>query len=174
MRFSLRTVLIALVALVAIGGLFSTGAISTVSNGPAVSSSVMDSTCQTPGVSLVIEYGADREPQTACAENFAGTGWELFATTGQKVEGTTEYPVGFVCKINEYPAEQSCSGTPSSDQGSWAYYFATFESGETWRFSPVGASTRKPQCGDFEGWVYLSPGEKAHPPLLAPRPMKCN
>ena len=173
MRISLRTVLIALVAFVAIGGLLSSGALSTVSESPSLSTITQDGTCQTDGISLVIEYGADREPTSACAIGFSGSGWDLFAASGQKVEGTSEYPVGFVCKINDYPGDQSCATTPSSDQGSWAYYYATYDAGSNWKFSPAGASMRKPKCGDIDGWVFLKAGEQAHPPIFEPRPIKC-
>ncbi len=176
MRFSLRTVLIALVALVAIGGLVSTGALSTVSGGDDKAGLNSAGFCKTDGVSLLLDYGTGEQPDIFCAESFEGTGWELFDATSQAVEGTTEYPVGFVCRINDFPSaeEQSCSSTPSGAEGSWAYYYASAELGNNWMFSAAGASMRKPKCGDVDAWVFLKSGEEAHEPSIAPMTRSCN
>ena len=175
MRFSRRTVLIALVALVAIGGLVSTGALSTVSGGDDKAGINSPGFCKTDGVSLLLDYGTGGQQDIFCAESFQGTGWELFTATSQVVEGTTEYPVGFVCRINDFPSaeEQSCSSTPSGAEGSWAYYYATAQLGDTWMFSASGASGRKPACGDMDAWVFIGPGEKNHEPVQKPNTFKC-
>lgn len=177
MRISLRTVLIALVGLVAIGGLISTGALSTVSKSPVTDSAKSSGFCSSDGVSLVIDYGnkANISPVVSCGFSFEGTGWELFAATEQEVEGTAEYPVGFVCRINGFPEskEQPCTSTPTSAEGSWAYYYATAELGDNWLFSAAGASMRKPLCGDVDAWVFVNPGEKSHEPSVTPQTKKC-
>lgn len=177
MRISLRAVLIALVGLVAIGGLFTSGVLSTVSETNAGDQTKAFGFCNSNGVSLVIDYGSANSADLAinCGENFSGTGWELFAATEQKVEGTTEYPVGFVCRINDFPtvAEQSCSSTPDSTQGSWAYYYATAQLGNNWLFSATGASTRKPKCGDVDAWVFIKSGEKTREPAVTPVTFQC-
>ena len=174
MRISLRAVLIGLIALVAIGGLISTGVVSTAPNTSIVQPSKTLGFCSSDGVSLVIDNGTTADPH--CAFGFKGTGWELFAATSQKVSGTTEYPVGFVCRINDVPTieVQPCTATPTSAQGSWAYYFATPETGNQWMFSGAGASMRKPECGSVDGWVFIGPGEKAHEPSIAPITHKCS
>lgn len=178
MRISLRTVLIGLVALVALGGLFSSGIISTV---PSEKTTEVRGNwlagqdfCQENGVTLLIEPGAS-EPVLSCAKDYVGTGWDLFAAAGQSVSGTSEYPVGFVCRINNYPApeDQPCTSTPDSKAGSWAYYFASNRTGNHWMFSGVGASMRKPACGDVDAWVFIKAGQSAHPPLTEPQTFKC-
>jgi hypothetical protein len=177
MRISLRPVLIALIALVAIGGLVSTGALSSPSTTPVTAPAKTSGFCSSDGVSLLIDYGtASKLPNsTSCAFSFTGTGWQLFAATEQKVEGTTDYPVGFACRINQYPEakQQPCTSTPTGSQGSWAYYFATASTGDHWMFSAAGASMRKPLCGDMDGWVFINPGEKMHAPASAPHTRKC-
>ena len=177
MRFSLRGVLVALVGLVAIGGLVSTGALSTVSEGKVSAPKQSSGFCSSDGVSLVIDYGkkSDKQSVIACGESFSGTGWQLFAATEQKVVGTTEYPVGFVCRINGFPdaKDQPCTSTPTGAQGSWAYYYATVQLGNHWMFSAAGASMRKPKCGDVDAWVFLNPGEQTHEPAVTPMTRSC-
>ena len=177
MRISLRAVLFALIGLVAIGALISSGALSTVSESPVTHSAKTNGFCTSDGVSLLIDYGSksDLKPATSCAFSFAGTGWELFSATDQRVEGTIEYPVGFVCRINDYPniSDQPCTSTPTSAQGSWAYYYATAQLGDTWMFSASGASGRKPACGDMDAWVFINPGETNHEPAQKPHTFKC-
>jgi hypothetical protein len=177
MRISLRGVLIALVGLVAIGGLISTGALSTASKSPVTAPAKSSGFCSSEGVSLVIDYGSksNKKPAISCGFSFAGSGWELFSATEQLVEGTTEYPVGFVCRINLFPsaADQPCTSTPTGAQGSWAYYYASSELGDHWLFSAAGAGMRKPKCGDVDGWVFLNPGEKTHQPSVEPMTHTC-
>lgn len=177
MRLSLRAVLFALVGLVAIGGLVTSGALSTVSKSPSAKGPTTTGFCISDGVSLVIDYGtkSDRPPIAACGLSFEGSGWELFSATKQEVQGTVEYPSGFVCRINDFPSipDQPCTSTPSSAQGSWAYYYATSQLGDHWMFSAAGAAMRKPGCGDVDAWVFINPGEKSHEPSTPPQTFKC-
>lgn len=174
MRVSVRAALIALIALVAIGGLFGTGVISTVSKPIDSTTASAAGFCTEAGVSLLVETG-ESDTIIACAKNFSDTGWQLFAATNQQVEGTSEYPVGFVCRINDFPSDstESCTGTPTAASGSWAYYFASSETGNHWMLSGVGAATRKPKCGDVDGWVFIAPGELLHEPKAAPVTFQC-
>jgi len=173
MRISLRTVLFALIGLVAIGWLVTSGALSTVSKSPVTSPVKTTGYCSSEGVSLMIDFGDKTE--TSCAFSFTGSGWDLFAATSHKAEGTSEYPVGFVCRIDGYPtqADQPCTNTPTSAQGTWAYYYASAQLGDHWLFSATGASTRKPACGDMDAWVFIRPGEKSHEPSQVPHTFKC-
>lgn len=177
MRISLRGVLIALVVLVAIGGLISTGALSTSPKSSAVKTATQSGFCKSDGVSLVVDYGngSDKDPDIFCGSEFEGSGWDLFAATGQTVIGTSEYPIGFVCRINDFPssADQPCTSTPTTAQGTWAYYYATSELGNNWMFSAAGASMRNPKCGDVDAWVFIGPGEENREPSLAPVTLKC-
>lgn len=177
MRISLRAVLIALVGLVAIGALVTSGALGTVSKSADSGGNSTAGFCNSSGVSLVIDFGTESQSSTkvTCAEDFSGNGWELFAAAGQSVEGTSEYPVGFVCRINGYPNQknQPCTSTPTGAQGSWAYYYATAQLGGNWLFSATGASMRKPKCGEADAWVFINPGEDSHEPEIKPVTFKC-
>lgn len=177
MRISLRTVLFALIGLVAIGGLATSGALSTVSKSPITTSGKTSGFCSSEGVSLLIDFGtkSDRAAELSCAFSFAGNGWELFSATEHKVEGTSEYPVGFVCRIDGFPSadDQPCASTPTSAEGTWAYYYASSQMGDHWLFSASGAISRKPACGDMDAWVFIFPGENSHEPSIKPHTFKC-
>jgi hypothetical protein len=169
----LRTVLFALVALVALGSLV---AVSPLTGQPHTSQS---SDCTGSVNKLVIDFGpgSNIPPIKKCAQNFTGTAWELFAVTGMKVEGTAQYPTGFACRIEGYPSAhaQPCLNTPDGTTGSWAYYFATAAT-KQWRYSPIGAAMRKPACGDVEGWLFVAPSTNAAEltPSVEPDPVACN
>lgn len=162
MKISRRTVLIALVVLVAAGGVISTVP-SDVPNPKA--SSVSSGQCQTSsGVSLAIDFGSssDREISQFCLSDFASSGWDIFAAAGVEVEGTSEYPTGFVCRIDAWPSEeiQPCTKTPTASQGTWSYFVADANDTD-WKYSGQGAAARNPGCGAAEGWRFIEPGESA-------------
>jgi hypothetical protein len=162
MKISLRTVLIALVVLVAAGGV-----ISTVPSDTKMITGKNFSTgqCQEQnGVSLVVDFGKSSglEPLQLCAKDFKSTGWDIFAAAGLSVEGTSEYPTGFVCRLGGWPSEeiQPCTKTPTVSQGTWSYFVADATDTD-WKFSGQGAATRKPSCGAAEGWRFIEAGESA-------------
>lgn len=117
--------------------------------------------CVDDGVTLVIDYGLDsgRATKVICAKNYGvnpdDTGWGLFEAAEQTVSGTTDYPTGFVCRINGYPSPKSepCASTPNPKVGSWVYFTASGDS--EWRFSNAGAGSHHPRCGDYEGWRFV-------------------
>ncbi len=166
MRSFVRTSLIGLVALVAIGFLFTQQ--NPNSDGDEVLPTVTNDLCLDNGTSLIVDFGTDQTAPAIekCVQNFEGNSWDLFEAAGMEVTGTEKYPVGFICRIQNFPDDESehCKDTPGTKNGSWAY-FLTDESG-SWKYSPVGASTHKVQCGVSEGWRYLLPGE---PTNTAPR-----
>ena len=156
-------VLVALVALVAIGGLISTIPGAEQSKSPS-SASFHDGQCSNEsGVSLIIDFGksSDREPLVRCAQNFEGSGWQLFAAAGVEVRGTDEFATGFVCRVADWPSVemQPCTSTPTPAQGTWAYFVSN--EANSWLFSGQGAAMRKPKCGTAEGWRFVEPGEAA-------------
>ena len=171
----LRTVLIALVALVALGGIISVV--------PALQGNHSAASCKTTrggkDTALVIDYGSKSSVQSSvtCISDFTGTGWELLVAANAKPEGTADYPTGFVCRIGTIPSRDSetCLNTPSSKVGHWAYFYATASRGNTWHFSPQGASMRKPICGDWDGWRFVESGESAASslPRVTPKPTTC-
>ena len=161
MKISLRTVLIALVVLVAAGGVIST--VPSESTTSATKAEVLQRQCSDgEGVSLVVDFGTSSGKAIGefCVKNFESTGWDLLAAAGLNAEGTSEYPTGFVCRLDSWPseAEQPCTKTPTNAQGTWAYFNAK---SAAWQFSGQGASSRKPGCGEVDGWRFVEPGEVA-------------
>ncbi len=157
-------VLVALVALVAIGGLISTIPSAESSKQPSTSASFHDGQCSNEsGVSLIIDFGKSSglEPLVRCAREFTGSGWQLFAAAGVEVRGTDEFATGFVCRVANWPSveKQPCTSTPTAAQGTWAYFVSTETN--SWQFSSQGAAMRKPKCGTAEGWRFVEPGEVA-------------
>jgi len=203
MRISLRPVLIGLILLVAVVGLVRVVPATNSQPNTSASLGVTNGQCTQAheGVSLVVDFGADsgREPLVKCAANFNSakssvsnllSGWQLFAATGVAVAGTTEYAVGFVCRIDGYPtvAEQPCTSTPTYAQGHWAYFYSQAGSSGAgssgagkagrWQFSMTGAADHKPDCGSVEGWLFVrgnSAGATASKlqPSVSPKAFSC-
>jgi len=183
MRLSLRAILIALVALVALGGLISLQTAkpaSTVQPSSSASAVWLKGEClDQGGVTLVVDFGAaSRKPKLVrCSAAFQGTGWDVFAAAGVSVAGTNTYPSGFACRISGWPTieDQSCADTPTYKQGHWAYFYASPKQPKLWILSGSGAALRKPECGSFEGWSFVEPGQGsgANPPGYAPNAQYC-
>lgn len=179
MRFPIRFVLIALLLLVAAGG--SLTLIET--NSPAgttptpIAVNYQEGLCDSNGTSLVIDYGTSSSLALAirCAKDFEGTGWDIFKATGIQAEGTKQYPIGFVCRLEGYPETelQDCDDTPRYAEGSWGYF--TWN-GNRWSVSGVGAVSRKLSCGDIDGWRFIEPGEDLAntPPRAKPKSIICD
>jgi len=145
-----------------------------------VERAMFKSACVDDGVTLVIDYGthSGRDTQILCANNFGvssgDTGWGLFSAASQKVEGTADYPNGFVCRINGFPskAQDDCSTPANSRSGHWAYYSAKGKGG--WNYSHIGAATDQLVCGEWAGWRFITPAETlASTPRVVPTPFKC-
>jgi hypothetical protein len=154
-------VLTALIALVAVGSLISIIP-SESQNSPQVENASQGQCESVDGVSLVIDFGtsSNREVAELCASDFNSTGWALFSAAGVKVEGTSEYPTGFVCRLDNWPTaqDQPCTKTPTAAQGSWVYFVAEPGS-STWQYSGQGAAMRSPSCGAADGWRFVEAGE---------------
>lgn len=140
--------------------------------------SYADGVCEQPGVTIVVEFGesAERDSIVRCAIDFVGTGWEIFQATAIEVAGTNQYPVGFACRIENFPpsAEQNCMDTPKYSEGSWGYFVHTQESG--WQVSQVGSAARDALCGSAEGWLFIGPGQQDAGllPKLIPETVTCD
>jgi hypothetical protein len=175
LRVKLRTILIALIALVALG---SVVVVAPKASAPNETGSPAD--CKGSVNHLIVDFGsvAQMASLNQCVTGFTGTAWDLFAAAGVQVIGTTEYPTGFACRISGFPApeDQPCTNTPDATTGYWAYYYAITSGGDHWQFSTIGSSMRHPKCGDFEGWRFIEPGESAIDlkPRTAPRPVACH
>lgn len=164
MRLSLRAVLVSLIAFVAIGGAIAALPGAKPTPTPSASTakfSIEPGPCdylQLSGVSEFIDFANDRPWYAYCAVGFQGTGWDLLSAT-TKVEGTSQYPVGFVCRIDGWPskAKQNCQDTPSYAEGSWAYFLSNDRGG--WTFSGTGSSMHRPACGTSEAWLWVPGGQ---------------
>ena len=165
-----RAVLLFLLAIVAIGSVTTTS-----NNSESPVAQALDGPCSEAGTTLVIEYGPlERESIVRCVQDFSGNSWELFEAADLTVEGTANYPSSFVCRIQNLPSTEiePCDGTPSVQTGSWIYFLANADDKpRKWQRSPVGASSRKPQCGDSEAWVFSNDAEVS--PLTTPSSNEC-
>lgn len=170
MRLNLRVALLLLIGLVAIGGLWSANQTSAPSSeGPGAKSAT-----------LVIDFGAAAERQTKVVKlrNLSDeeTGWSLFEVAGVEVQGTAQYSVGFVCRLDGWPAEedQDCTRTPTAAEGHWAYYVTNSKMGAGWILSGQGAASHNPECGGYEGWVWVTSGQRSKPPRFDAVVQKCD
>ncbi len=180
MRISLRAVLVSLIALVAIGGAFATlpeAKHPSSSNKPSASFVLGKTYCpfdSTSGVSEFIDFGPGKKVESFCAFNFSGTGWDLISRAA-KVEGTRDYEVGFVCRIDGWPTKdaQNCQDTPTYAEGSWAYFLSNKNG--SWSFSGTGSSMHRPACGTSEAWLWVAGGQDPTQslPSVKPRVFKC-
>jgi hypothetical protein len=158
-----------LIALVAVGGLWSAGN----SDATNVESAAGKK------VTLVIDFGegSSRPPRVERLEALdqRASGWSLFASAGVAVEGTAQFPTGFVCRVAGWPskANQNCADTPSYAEGHWAYYVTKRDIGVGWILSGQGAATHVPECGGYEGWKWVGPGEVSSPPRTSPKLEAC-
>ena len=202
-RKFLRATLIGLIALAALASVwpalsaglgikFSVGSQPSASGDGVTQSGNTAGTCtiDRPGVTLVIDFGSTSKamPRTYCAESNPATGWDVFKSAGATVSGTSQYPVGFTCRINGFPspAQQDCQHTPTNQEGSWVYYTATAQGGSAqggtaqgnsheWRFSMIGSSMVHPHCGDYQGWRFEKGGYGVADklPRVKPEPFQC-
>ena len=174
------TVLGALILLVVAGSILSWAVENNVIETTAaqqVEVSYSEGACLQPGVTIVVDFGdsSDVDPILRCANSFVGTGWEVFQATAIDVSGTSQYPVGFACRIENFPpsSEQNCMDTPKYSEGSWGYFVYTQETG--WQVSQVGSAARDAQCGSAEGWLFIGPGQQDAGllPKLIPETVTC-
>lgn len=137
--------------------------------------------CATKGVTVVVDFGSSsKKPiQATCVAAVTDplTGWEYISLFDHKTEGTSQYPTGFVCRIDGYPsvAKQDCQHTPTYAEGTWAYYQASAAGGGSWKPSPVGAAMTHPGCGSFEGWRFIEAGQSTsqESPRFKAEPFEC-
>jgi hypothetical protein len=175
------TVLGALILLVVAGSILSWAVENNVIETTAakhVGVSYSEGACSQQGVLIVVDFGdsSDLDPILRCANNFVGTGWEVFQATAIDVSGTSQYPVGFACRIENFPpsSKQNCMDTPKYSEGSWGYFVYTQETG--WQVSQVGSAARDAQCGSAEGWLFIGPGQQDAGllPKLIPETVACD
>jgi hypothetical protein len=140
---------------------------------------VQNGWCEKKGVSVVIDFGAESglAPITRCVIQEGLTGWDVLVVAGLEPKGTAQYPTGFVCRISGMPSptKQDCLDTPTYKEGTWAYYTASKTGGSLWFFSGAGSSTRKPDCGSVEGWLFKTSAtdDSTNGPRVEPQPIVC-
>jgi hypothetical protein len=172
MRINPRVALIGLVALVVIGALWS-GILDGRFLGATPAGGNQKS------VTLVIDYGIESNRQVKAVDliNLPSDvkGWDLFKAANLLVQGTDQFPSGFVCRIKGWPknSEQDCADTPTYSEGHWAYYVTNASVGSGWMLSGQGAAMHKPDCAGYEAWVWVSPGEESKPPRYEPKAQAC-
>lgn len=176
-RVPFGAVLISLLAIVALGAVISV-APSNENSAPSKSPSTNQVACTVSGTTLIVDYGDSQgSAQSYCVENFAGSGWQLLQEAGLNIVGTAEYPESFLCRINDVPAAdaEDCLGTPSFSTGTWVYYVASAgTAGGSWVRSGMGATARKPSCGEVDGWRFVTSNTDANsPPRFEPKPFTC-
>ena len=173
MRLNLRVALFLLIGLVAIGGAWSGIAAS------QTGARSEDNKTAGKSVTLVIDFGADsgRKVDVITVSNLdiKATGWDVLVHAGLKVQGTDQYPTGFVCRIEGWPSEQneSCDSTPAYSKGHWAYFLSSKKMGGNWILSGQGAATHVPECGDVEGWQWVTPNTASNQPSVKPEADEC-
>jgi hypothetical protein len=103
MRSFVRLSLIGLVVLVAIG--FVVNQQQPSGDGDEVLPTVTDGQCVDAGTSLIVDFGTGQPQQVIekCIQNFDGYSWDLFEAASIELSGTEKYPVGFVCRIENFP-----------------------------------------------------------------------
>lgn len=112
-----------------------------------------------------------------CVPGPVQTGVAALQQAGLSPAGTRQYGLAFICRIANRPAAdeplavkgnagytEQCDQTPP-DAAHWEYWTAS--NGGMWAYSSVGAGSRRPVAGGFEGWSF-SLNNSHHPPGVAP------
>ena len=145
--------LVAAVVATGLGGVGATLALSVGAAPPASADPVADCTTTT-GVVVAVDFQTfGGQIQVGCDPTLT-TGMAAMEVAGFTPTGTSEYGLAFICLIDGYPENQSCTSTPPAS-ASWSYWLA--DAGATgWTYSPAGASTVVPQPGSVEAWTFGS------------------
>jgi hypothetical protein len=113
---------------------------------------------------LVVRFG-DGSVVTRCVE-FTETelsGYDLLHRSGLSIVAGQSSGLGVtICKIEDQgcPADNCFCQCQGSTCNYWTYWHLT---GETWSYSPVGASGYQVHSGDVEGWSW---GQSLPPPVV--------
>jgi hypothetical protein len=126
------------------------------------------------GVTVVVDFRSlGGGVRTGCAPGDPSSGTAALTAAGFGYTFVTRQP-GFVCKINDQPAGDSCNYTPPSD-AHWSYWHG--QPGGSWVYSNSSASAYNPAPGSVEGWSFgageppgIAPPAPAPPPQPAPKP----
>jgi hypothetical protein len=119
------------------------------------------------GVTVVIDFQElGGGVNVVCAHGPVSSGLEALERAGVSYQTAQRSP-GFVCRIADKPADDRCvNASPASAY--WGYWIAA--PGGAWCYSTIGAGSRKPPPGTFEGWSFSLDKVAAAipPPRFAP------
>ena len=121
----------------------------------------------TSGVTVVVDF---RElgggVNVVCALGPVSSGLDALTRAGIGFRTAQRFP-GFVCRIADKPATDPCVNT-SPPSAYWAYWIAA--PGGTWCYATLGAGSRRPPPGTFEGWSFSldKVAAKIPPPSFTP------
>jgi hypothetical protein len=111
------------------------------------------------GVTVIVddEHIGEGKIYVGCALGAQANGIEALEHAGFDIEGTKQYGLAFICRIDGEPtaAEQTCDETPGAN-AYWTYYHG--KPGGRWGFSGCGAASCKPTIGSVEGWGFNGDG----------------
>ncbi|QIK65813.1 hypothetical protein G7072_05225 [Nocardioides sp. HDW12B] len=112
------------------------------------------------GVTIVVDRnpGDGAEGAKYCASGSGRTAKAAMEAAGVPVEEVSSEP-GFVCKIQGYPAEQSCQQTPPAS-AFWKLYWSNGTSA-SWNVSSYGYASLRVPTGGSVGWAYQGGGSGA-------------
>jgi hypothetical protein len=116
------------------------------------------------GVTVIVDdqHIGEGKIYVGCALGAQANGVEALEHAGFHIEGTSEYGLGFICRIDGEPtlAEQTCTSTPGAN-AYWTYWHG--KPGGRWGFSGCGAESCKPAIGSVEGWGFNAGTTKPAP-----------
>ncbi len=119
------------------------------------------------GVTVVIDFQElGGGVNVVCAQGPVSSGLEALERAGVSYQSAQRVP-GFVCRIADKPTDDRCvNASPASAY--WGYWIAA--PGGAWCYSTIGAGSRKPPPGTFEGWSFSLDKVAAAipPPRFAP------
>src|ERR1700733_14127518 len=111
------------------------------------------------GVTVIVddEHIGEGKVYVGCALGAQANGVEALEPAGFDIEGTKQYGLAFICRIDGEPtvAERTCDETPGAN-AYWTYYHG--KPGGRWGFSGCGAASCKPTIGSVEGWGFNGDG----------------
>jgi hypothetical protein len=109
------------------------------------------------GVTVIVDDRklGDGMIYVGCAPGEQASGVEALEHAGFALEGTSDYGLAFICRIDDEPTpeEQSCETTPGSS-AYWSYWRG--KPGGRWAYSGVGAKSPQSRSpiNAVEGWSF--------------------
>ncbi|HEU5038577.1 MAG TPA: hypothetical protein VFT70_16345 [Nocardioides sp.] len=114
------------------------------------------------GVTVVVDFHQlGGGVQTSCvAEGGGQAAAELFPAAGFPLTYVQRQP-GFVCRVDDKPADDPCANTPPAD-AYWGLYWSDGRSGR-WTYSTTGAGGQHVPDGGYAGFSWQGGGDGVPP-----------